>query len=285
MGYQERDKEIIDYAMYELPGIKPYAGAGRFRGPQVRGKDYIACVGAAQTFGCLSQRPFPSLLAERLGIDTLNLGSGGAGPSFHNSNACLLQYINNARLVIVQVLSARSQSNSLFRTTHHGMEGIRVSDGQRMIAQEFYTGLIKDTPEKVEQVVAETRQHYVRAMVQLLEDIRPPKILFWFSVRTPEYEERLELPLWRLWGAFPQFVNRQMVEEIMKHSDDYVECVSKRGLPQPLFDKNGKPATITYCYTILRPETNTDTHNNYYPSPQMHEDAAQLLEPVCHRYF
>ncbi len=281
MGYQDRDREIIDYEMYELPGVRPHPGGGCFRGPRLCGPDYIACVGAAQTFGCFCEKPFPSLLAERLGIETLNLGSGGAGPTFHNSNARLMQYINDARLVIVQVLSARSQSNSLFKTTHHGMEGVRVADGQRMIAQEFFTELMLHEPKKIKQIVEETRLSYVQAMIRLLKNIRKPKILFWFSVRTPEYQEEYELPVWKIWGAFPQFVNREMVSELEKHSDAYVECVSRRGLPQPLFDKQGRPATLTYGYTILKPEVITETHNRYYPSPQMHEDAARLLTPVC----
>jgi hypothetical protein len=285
MGYQERDREIIDYQMYELPGVRPHPGGGRFRGPQVNGEDYIAFVGAAQTFGCFCEQPYPALLAARLNIETLNLGSGGAGPSFHNSNARLLRYINDARFVVVQVLSARSQSNSLFKTTHHGMEGVRISDGQRMIAQEFYTELFQEQPEKLREVVEETRRDYVRDMIRLLDDIRPPKILFWFSVRTPEYKEKYELPIWNIWGAFPQFVNRQMVEEMSKHSDDYVECVTGKGLPQPLFDKMGKPATISYGYTILQPETVTETHNRYYPSPEMHQEAARLLAPVCLKFL
>ena len=39
-------------------------------------------VGAAQTFGRLCALPFPSLLAETMGIEVLNLGHGGAGPEF-----------------------------------------------------------------------------------------------------------------------------------------------------------------------------------------------------------
>lgn len=285
MGYQERDREIIDYHLYELPGVKPHPGGGRFRGPRVTGQRYVACVGAAQTFGCFCEKPYPALLAQSLGVETLNLGAGGAGPTFHNSSPELLRHINGARLVIVQVLSARSQSNSLFQTTHHGMEGVRLSDGKRMIAQEFFAELLRNEPHRVREVVEETRRNYLRDMIRLLGDISPPKILFWFSIRRPEYQEAYELPVWKLWGAFPQFVNRQMVETLQEHSDDYVECVSNKGLPQPLFDKSGKPTTITYGYSLLKPEVVTETHNRYYPSPEMHEEAARLLGPVCRKYL
>jgi hypothetical protein len=283
MGYQERDRHIIDYRMYELPGVAPYPGGGLFRGPEVYGEEYIACVGAAQTFGCLCREPFPLLLAQRLGVPTLNLGYGGASPTFHASNAALMGYINRAPLAIVQVLSGRSQSNSRFRITDHGMEGVRIADGQRMTAEEFFTGLLLESPNDLPAVVAETRENYLQAMLRLLEAIRVPKILFWFSVRKPDYQEAYELPIWRLWSNFPQFVNRPVVERLREHCDAYVECVSRRGLPQPLFDSDGNPTVITYSYNLLTQQPVTVTYNQYYPSPEMHRHAADLLEPVCRR--
>src|SRR5437016_3173502 len=111
MGYQERDSHILDYDLYELPGVRPYPGNGRFRGPRLASDRYIACVGAAQTFGCFCAEPFPFLLRQRLGMDALNLGYGGASPSFHASSPAIMDYINRARVVIVQILSGRSQSN------------------------------------------------------------------------------------------------------------------------------------------------------------------------------
>ena len=54
-GYQNRDREIVDYQMYELSGT-----GLQFRGPEHRiGHKYIAFVGAAQTFGCFCEHPFP----------------------------------------------------------------------------------------------------------------------------------------------------------------------------------------------------------------------------------
>ena len=47
--------------------------------------------------------------------------------------------------------------------------------------------------------------------------------------------------------------------------DRYVECVSKTGLPQVLRDFQG----------------NIVGKNNYYPSPEMHQQASELLFPVC----
>jgi hypothetical protein len=280
MGYAERDRHIIDYGLYEIPGIAPYEGHGIFRGPRVTGGDYIACVGAAQTFGCFCLEPYPVLLARKLRIETLNLGYGGAGPTFHNSNARLLSYINGAKLVIVQVLSARSQSNSYFRTPGHARQGVRVADGRSMPAERFYYELALNEPDKLPLVVNETRRNYVRDMRRLLHDIRPPKILFWFSRRYPHYEIQYELPMWNIFRNFPQLVNKPMVDEIRTAADNYVECVTRRGMPQPLHDRDGAPTTVNFQDEMGR-DGIVATHKNYYPSPEMHVDAAEALAVPC----
>jgi hypothetical protein len=203
-------------------------------------------------------------LADSLGIETLNLGRGGAGPTYPLSNPVVMEHISRARVVIVQFFSGRSQSNSLFRTVRDGMIGTNLANGQQMSADEFYTWLMGQDGDLARQIVAETRNNYVSDMIRLLAAIRRPKILLWFSVRSPDYAERWELPIWRVWGHFPQFVNRAMVDQIRGHADVYVECVSSRGSPHPIVDSNGNPAL-----------------NRYYPAPEMHEDAARLLLPAC----
>jgi Domain of unknown function (DUF6473) len=274
LGYQRYDAHIIDYELYELPGI-----FGSFRGPPVKGDAYVACVGAAQTFGRFVPTPFPALLARTLGIDALNLGRGGAGPTFPCSDPALLRYINRARLVIVQVFSGRSQSNSLFRVVDHGMMGINLADGAKASANQFYTWLLGQDPQLARQIVAETRENYVQDMTRLLDAIEAPKILFWFSVREPAYPELWQLPIERLWGEFPHFVNQDMVERLRGHSDAYVECVSRRGLPQPIHDRDGNPTS--FGNPLPGQSAVLNTVNRYYPSPEMHEEAASLLLPVC----
>lgn len=276
-GYQRSDAHIVDYELYELPGIDVV-----FRGPPVNGNEYVACLGAAQTFGRFVQAPFPRLLSRNLDIEVLNLGRGGAGPTFHLSNQRLIEYINRARLVVVQVMSGRSQANSLFNTAGHGLRGVHMTDGRELSADQFYTWLMGQNIQLARKVVAETRENYVEAMTKLLRAIKPPKILFWFSLRRPEYQECWELPLWRLWGDFPQFVNRAMMDELQERADAYVECVSRRGWPQPLFDRSGNPASFEDV-SLLTSETVVKFENRYYPSPEMHEDAAALLTPACRR--
>src|SRR5687768_12640927 len=111
-GYQARDYEIVDYQMYELPGTGLW-----LRGPileALSSGNYFTCVGAAQTFGCFCDAPYPQLLSQQLGIPALNLGYGGAGPQFFSSQNALVDYINGGKFLVLQAMSGRSQSNSLF---------------------------------------------------------------------------------------------------------------------------------------------------------------------------
>jgi len=108
-----------------------------------------------------------------------------------------------------------------------------------------------------------------------------PAILFWFSQRPPEYDESYS-DVHSLFGEFPQLVNRQMVEQIKQFSDDYVECISARGLPQPLVSRfTGEAASVMHRADL---GGGTQEFNTYYPSPDMHADAADALIEACRKY-
>ncbi len=279
-GYHSTDSHLVDYEMYRLPGVE----RGFFRGPPVRNAQYLACVGAAQTFGRFVATPFPRLLSQALGIDVLNLGRGGSGPTYPLSQPALLEHINRARLVVVQVLSGRSQSNSAFQLADHGVVGVNTVTGAQMDADGFYSWLLGQDRDYARGILMETRERYVTAMSELLTAIEPPKILLWISTRRPDYEERWELPLARFYGAFPQFVNRAMVEQLRGRAHAYVECVSSRGSPQRIVDRQGNPSSFRVPLSGQEGFVEK-TMNAYYPSPEMHEDAARLLLPACRQFL
>jgi hypothetical protein len=68
-----------------------------------------------------------------------------------------------------------------------------------------------------------------------------------------------------IYGDFPHLINAEVVAAIKLYSDVYVECVSRAGLPQRLIDFTGCQVGV----------------NDYYPAPEMHQAAAQVLYPVC----
>jgi len=139
--YQDRDNEVIDYNLYGLPGT-----GYRIRGPRpasLEPGEYFTCVGAAQTFGCFSEHPYPALLADRLQLSPLNFGFAGAGPRYFLTQPSLLAYINRGRFAIVQVMSARSEDNSRFDTG--GLEYLtRRADGAKLGAEPAWRELLEN---------------------------------------------------------------------------------------------------------------------------------------------
>jgi hypothetical protein len=103
-------------------------------------------------------------------------------------------------------------------------------------------------------------------------------------MREPEYRERY-IHVSTLLGGFPHLVNREMLEMIKNEANDYVHCVTDRGIPQRLISRfTGKPTQVDPGR--LRKDLGGPhwTHNFYYPSPEMHEEAAALLAPVCEKH-
>ena len=130
-------------------------------------------------------------------------------------------------------------------------------------------------------LVKETRSGWVESNRNLLAKIKRPVVLFWFSKRSPDYRYSSKT-VSKLFGEFPQLVNRQMIDAVRDGLAGYVECVTERGSPQPLFSRfTGEPTTVDPVND--RPDLGGQsawTHNRYYPSPEMHEDAADALVPV-----
>ena len=214
-------------------------------------------------------------MGERLEVQVLNLGVGGAGPRMFLSDQ-YLKVLNAAETVVVQVLSGRSESNSLFDNSATGdLFGVRVRDGKRMRFEDFLSELLAaGSPELVKRAVQETRARYARHMALLLDAILSPTVLFWFSSRSADYEEDYS-SVGGILAAFPQLVNRATLSEIRTHANAYVECISEAGLPQKLWKAElGVDGTTTEGSWLV---------NRYYPSPEMHAEAAALLTPVCAR--
>lgn len=295
-GYQQRDAAIVDYQLW-----RPTPDHDWLRGPpppSLAPGSYVACVGAAQTFGCFVARPWPTLLGEQLGVPVLNLGVAGAGPALFRQPQ-FQALLAGARLVVFQVLSGRSADNSQF--TSGGRERLRrSSDGRELGADAAWSHLLHrdlsglHSPlrrgltnrwracfgrQEVKALVRETQADWVANFQALLDATPCRKLLFWFSQRTPQHRPRYHsLPA--LFGAYPQLVDAAMVDAVAARADGYVQCVTSRGSPQPLLDRHtGAPTTVCPADAGTgESPTVRWTHNAYYPSPAMHEDAAAALQ-------
>jgi Domain of unknown function (DUF6473) len=293
-GYQNRDTDVVDYQLWQawpdgdwLRGSAP---------PSLATGSYFAAVGAAQTFGCFTAEPWPALLAQQLGLPALNLGIAGAGPAWFRREP-VRALLANARFVVFQVLSGRSADNSRFRGG--GRERMRLADGRelgadaawREVLQQDLVGIgnpaLRGLRNRLgawfgrgtaRELVRETRADWQQQFAALLTETAPPKLLLWWSRRRPDYRARYH-SLAALFGEFPQLVDRAMVERLRPLADDYVECVTRRGSPQPLFDRRtGAPTSVQPAAAGTGEDPALRWHHNaYYPSPAMHEDAAAAL--------
>lgn len=276
-GYQNEDAHLLDYGLVQVPFLESWGRS--FRGPLPMEDEFIAFVGAAQTFGRLCATPFPSLVSRELGIDVLNLGQGGAGPELFLRHD-FISAAKKASLVVVQVMSGRSQSTKHFRSDCGLMAGRRVVDNKAMVAEEFFEELCRDSPSRIPEVVAEFQCCYTESMVALINVFKPrPVVLFWFSVRPPGPVTTVGTAEDVL-GVFPQLVSADMIERIRPHAAAYVECVTSEGLPRPIVDAAGEPSSFILDYRLSDRRTYEVRYDSYYPSSQMHVTAARRLVPV-----
>lgn len=271
-GYQDRDFAIIDYELYTLEGFsRPLRGPR----PATLAKDqFFVALGAAQTFGCYCHSPYPLLLQQALKLPVLNFGVAGAGPGFFLSRPAFIEKANEARFAIIQVMSGRSESNSLFESKGGEMLTRRhdgVSKGAAPMYQEL---LASEGRQRTRAIVEETRENWLANMEALLEAIKIPKILLWMSTRKPAYRENYR-SVDGIFGAFPQLIDDALMKRLEGRADVYVESVCSDGLPQPLINRfTGDAGSITMRQDL---GGNEKLVNNYYPSPQMHLAAAEAL--------
>lgn len=276
--YDQRDYEVVDYRYWELPG-----SGMSFRGPRFDADDhtaYLVCAGAAQTFGCLVGQPYPAILAERLRVRGVNLGLGSATPALFD-NAEILNVINGAAVLVLQVMAARQHANSRLRQL--GTD--RVYDrrhGDQVPAHIGWQRILDEERSKLDTYVEETQHSWTQDYLHLLTKIHVPVILFYFSARPKTAGPHRDADdLWTLFGEFPQLVDGASIDGVAAACAGYVECTSTRNRGHRLRSRfSGEPVEVDNA--ILDPRLpGRWTHNWYYPSPHMHEDAAtNLTTPV-----
>lgn len=277
--YQSRDYDVVDYQLFELNGIDYM-----LRGPRPESlgtNSYFSLIGAGQTFGVLAPKPYVHMVADALGLPALNLSVGGSSPSTFLQNPTYLDHVNNSKFCVIQVVSARGSGNSYFEARHgKNMLRPRGTSLPHLPGDSAFQLMMRNEPPAVVSAIAgEIRANWVKEMIVLLSNIRVPKILLWFSKRTPSYKGSMET-YEKLAGIFPQFVNAGMIEEVKPFANSYVEVVTSRGMPNVLTNRfTGKPATV-----VLGDKKVPRGEDNYYPSPEMHEDAARILIPVLKEY-
>lgn len=274
--YQTRDWDVVDYEMYTIPGM-----GYTLRGPQVSPgtSRYASIIGAGQSFGVLVRDPYAHMLARDLSMEVMNLSVGGSAPALYLNNPAAIEACNGSSLCIIQILSGRS-SHSTYFESRDGKNMLRPRGSKLPFVpgDTAYEAMFAAEPPIVPQIViGEVRANWTKEMLQLMSLIKVPKILLWFSERSPDALPESFTTYREAAGKFPHFITRQMIDDIRDYADDYVEVVSSRGMPNQLTNRfTGEPARV-----LLGDRAKPSSEDRYYPSPEMHEDAyAALKDPV-----
>lgn len=283
--YSKRDHEIVDYDFYRFDAL-PSVG---FRGPVLAPADlasgnYCTAIGAAQTLGVYAHSPYPALVSERLGLPCLNLSTGGGTAGFFASQPALVELANRGRFVILQVMTARTERNS--RCDPVGINFMRdTKTGEVEMTEAFWLRLLSEEREIVPRLIAETLESWRASYRALIEQFTVPVILFNFSTKPRDETVNFDATTRdEFYGTFPQFVDMAAIEDVAALCDDYVECKSARGLPHPLLSRfTGEPVKVDFG--ALHASMGEEVHatNDYYPSPEMHEDGFAALAPAIAR--
>lgn len=280
--YSKRDHEIVDYDFYRFDAL-PTVG---FRGPRLSKEtlasgNYCTAIGAAQTLGVYAPNPYPSLIGERLGLPCLNLSTGGGTAGFFAAQPALIDLANGGKFVILQVMTARTEANS--RSVPVGINFVRdTRTGETEMTEAFWLRLLAEERDKVPALIAESLESWRASYRRLIEQIKVPVILFYFATK-PEDEQVNFNATTRdeFYGTFPQFVDMPAVRDVAALCDAYVECRSKRGFPHPLHSRfTGEPVKVDFGAMHASMGEEVHAMNDYYPSPEMHEDAVEALSPA-----
>ena len=277
MDYQARDAEIVDYQFYQLPGIPKIA----FRGPAFDPRaaiDFFTCIGASQTLGVFSDRPFPKILSGETGHAVWNCGVGGAGPQFFTRQPELLKLANRGKFVVLQVMAARSESNSRFEAQPYAELLLDRKRGDIVSSTTAWRRVHEEEPDRKGRYIKESQESWKANMAILLEALTVPVILFWFSPKP--YEAIDPTSLGSRVDAYPQLIDSTIVNDVRGLADAFAACLSARNRGHELKSRfNGDPVEVDYSMLPVRkgvavaPGFKT-TRNEYYPSPEMHQDAA-----------
>lgn len=269
------DRDVVDYP-YEEIGAR--FAVRRANAKPVPAVPDICIVGAAGCFGRFAKEPFADIVARRTGFAVANLGFGGARPEAYLSDPVLMERIEQAGTVIVELMSGRGYENDMLRSTSPILNSVEVKPAYRPLLpnldfdQHIFVDWVWERafkhlpPEDVEGLIAQSSAQLERDLKALL-DAAPNAILFHFA-QTP-----LPETVTRETYAFPHLVTQAMAERL---STDYELCsvVSTAGVPSPLINRHtGAPEPLMKGWP-------DPTVNAYYPTPEMHREAAEALIPI-----
>ncbi|WP_116131285.1 DUF6473 family protein [Tropicimonas sp. IMCC34043] len=274
MAFERRWGEALDYRPCRYGSSKLV-----LRGPRkdLTGR-YVAFLGGTETYGKFLRRPFPDLLEQALGCETVNLGCINAGTDVYLGDPTILSIARRGQAAVIQVMGAHYGSNR-FYSVHPRRNDRFVAASPEMRARfpevdftDFaFTGhLVRAlhdlAPERFAALVEELQALWVRRMRRLLRRIEAPRVVLWLSDHAPETgsADRLD--------ADPLFVSRPMLKALQTEIDDLVEVVP------------GPTTCIRCTRCMVFPDLDAPAAAQT-PGVAVHQIVARRLAPVIARHL
>ena len=276
--YQKRDYEVVDYQEYHLPGIDD----APLRGPEpdLSSGNYFSCAGAAQTHGIFVEMPYPALLAELLHLQALNLGQPAAGPGYFANEPEMIELINNGKFIVLQVMAARMESNRYYEAIGYRETLRDRQTGELLAGFQAWPRIFRDHASELAEIIGDCRDNWSGNYRKLIRQINVPIVLLWIS-HERHYEETIELDNEfgddgsAMYQKFPQLVDKTCVEPLIDLCAGFAICNSTRGAGHELKSRfTGESVNLDSGLIHPHFKNTSLTHNHYYPSPEIHEDAA-----------
>lgn len=205
-----------------------------FRGPRRMLKGpYLACLGGTETYGRFVPEPYPTLIEAGLNVPVANFGVINAGIDLFRNDPDVLALVQEARLVVCQVMGAANMSNRYYSVhPRRNDRFLKASDKlldlypevdftEFNFTRHLLQALIDRGPERFDQVIQELQTAWVARMKSLVGGFLGGTILVWMSDKpVPEhvsYESNQQL------GPDPLFVTKAMIDELRPRLLGFVE--------------------------------------------------------------
>lgn len=290
VDYTFRDYEVVDYKFYTLDSMPRIRLRGPAFDPRAAARNaFFTTLGSAHALGVFSPVTYTGLLAEKIGVPGWNVGVGGISAYFYNQHPQIIEYANRGKFVILQIMSARLDGNDRLESTAAAQLVRDRKVGDIVSPEMLWARIDQEEPGNKAKYIAQSRASWERNYRELLAALKVPVVLTWFAAR--DIKEPFDSGRSRVNStdplSFPQYIDGTNVDAVKSLAEGVDVCVTARNASHPLINRfTGQPTRVNH--RDLRdgrgaPVDFFEDRNNYYPSPEMHEDAATSLVPTLRR--
>ncbi len=205
-----------------------------FRGPRrLLDGTYLACLGGTETYGRFIPEPYPALVEAGLNMPVANFGVINAGLDLFRNDPEVLSLVQEARLVMCQVMGAANMSNRYYSVhPRRNDRFLKASDRLQELYPEIdftefnftrhlLQALMDRGPERFEKVVIELQTAWVHRMKSLVGGFLGGTILVWMS--DGPIPDKFDAEGAKQLGSDPLFVTKDMIDELRPRLLGFVE--------------------------------------------------------------